>query len=123
MLGVSQPQECPTDRALVALSDHQQPRTRERSGLADADPRHPDASPLFADDLSGLPPALVLTAEFDPLRDEGEAYAERLRTAGVPVTTSGYDGMIHGFYGLDSIFDAAKKATAETVVELRDALV
>jgi acetyl esterase len=90
--------------------------------LADADPRHPDASPLFADDLSGLPPAFVLTAEFDPLRDEGEAYAERLRTAGVPVTTSRYDGMIHGFYGLDSIFDAAKKATAETVVALRDAL-
>jgi acetyl esterase len=90
--------------------------------LADTDPRDPDASPLFADDLSGLPPAFVLTAEFDPLRDEGEAYAERLRAAGVPVTTSRYDGMIHGFYGLDSIFDAAKKATAETVVALRDAL-
>ena len=64
----------------------------------------------------------MLTAEFDPLRDEGEAYAERLREAGVPVTTSRYDGMIHGFYGLDSIFDAAKKATAETVAALRDAL-
>ena len=91
--------------------------------LGDADPRHPDASPLFADDLSGLPPALVLTGEFDPLRDEGEAYAERLREAGVPVTTSRYDGMIHGFYGLDTIFDAAKKATDETVRALRDALV
>jgi acetyl esterase len=90
--------------------------------LADADPRHPDASPLFGDDLSGLPPALVLTGEFDPLRDEGEAYADRLRQAGVPVTTSRYDGMIHGFYGLDTIFDAAKKATAETVTALRDAL-
>ncbi len=90
--------------------------------LADADRRQPDASPLFADDVSGLPPAFVLTAEFDPLRDEGEAYAERLRAAGVAVTTSRYDGMIHGFYGLDSIFDAAKKATAETVVALRDAL-
>jgi acetyl esterase len=77
---------------------------------------------LFGDDLSGLPPALVLTGEFDPLRDEGEAYADRLRQAGVPVTTSRYDGMIHGFYGLDTIFDAAKKATAETVTALRDAL-
>ena len=90
--------------------------------LADGDPRHPDVSPLFADDLSALPPAFVLTAEFDPLRDEGEAYAERLRQAGVPVTASRYDGMIHGFYGLDSIFDSATKATAETVLALRDAL-
>jgi acetyl esterase len=90
--------------------------------MADSDLRHPDASPLFVDDLSGLPPAFVLTAEFDPLRDEGEAYAERLREAGVPVTTSRYDGMIHGFYGLDSVFDSAKKATAETVSALRDAL-
>jgi acetyl esterase len=90
--------------------------------MADADPEHPDASPLFVEDLSGLPPAFVLTAEFDPLRDEGEAYADRLRAAGVPVTTSRYDGMIHGFYGLDSIFDSATKATAETVRALRDAL-
>jgi acetyl esterase len=90
--------------------------------MGDADPRQPDASPLFVDDLSGLPPALVVTAEFDPLRDEGEAYADRMRQAGVAVTTSRYDGMIHGFYGLDSIFDSAKKATSETVTALRDAL-
>jgi acetyl esterase len=90
--------------------------------MADADLKHPDASPLFVEDLSGLPPAFVLTAEFDPLRDEGEAYADRLRAAGVSVTSSRYDGMIHGFYGLDSIFDSATKATAETVMALRDAL-
>jgi len=86
------------------------------------DLKHPDASPLFVEDLSGLPPALVVTAEFDPLRDEGEAYADRLRAAGVKVTTSRYDGMIHGFYGLDGIFDSSKRATAETVTALRDAL-
>ena len=90
--------------------------------FADADRLQPDASPLLVEDLSGLPPAFVLTAEFDPLRDEGEAYGERLRAAGVSVTTSRYDGMIHGFYGLDSVFDSAKKATAETVSALRDAL-
>jgi acetyl esterase len=91
--------------------------------LDGADPKDPDASPLFADDLSGLPPALVVTAEFDPLRDEGEAYAERLRQAGGAATTSRYDGMIHAFYGLDALFDSAKKATAETTAALRDALV
>jgi acetyl esterase len=84
--------------------------------------RLPDASPLVADYLTGLPPALVLTAECDPLRDEGEAYARRLREAGVAVTTSRYAGMIHGFYGFDRIFDASKRATAETVSALRDAL-
>ena len=88
----------------------------------DADLKHPDLSPLFVEDLSGLPPAFVLTAEFDPLRDEGEAYANRLRAAGVKVTAARYDGMIHGFYGLDSIFDSSKKATTETVLALRDAL-
>ena len=90
--------------------------------MGDADLRQPDASPLFVDDLSGLPPAFVLTAEFDPLRDEGEAYADRLREAGVQVAASRYDGMIHGFYGLDSMFDSATKATSETVTALRDAL-
>jgi acetyl esterase len=90
--------------------------------LADADPRHPDASPIFAEDLSNLPPALVLTAEFDPLRDEGETYAQRLREAGVVATTSRYDGMIHAFYGLDGILDSAKSATAGTTAALRDAL-
>ena len=90
--------------------------------LAGADPEQPDVSPLFVEDCSGLPPGLVVTAEFDPLRDEGEAYAERLRLAGVDVATSRYDGMIHMFYGFDTMFDAARRATTETVSALRVAL-
>ena len=83
------------------------------------DPRHPELSPLFADDLGGLPPAVVLTAEFDPLRDEGEAYAASLQAAGVETTLKRYPGMIHGFYGLDGVFDAAREAAADVIAVLR----
>jgi acetyl esterase len=83
--------------------------------------RQPYASPLRAEDLSGLPPALIITAEFDPLRDEGEAYGERLRQAGVPVVVSRYDGMIHGFFGMSLIVDKAKLAVGEVTGALKSA--
>jgi acetyl esterase len=80
---------------------------------------HPYASPAHAKDFSGLPPAYVLTAEFDPLRDEGEAYAAALKAAGVPVTLMRYDGQIHGFMSNHNEFDRAKLAMIESATQLR----
>jgi acetyl esterase len=76
----------------------------------DCDGTDPQASPIKARDLSSLPPAVVITAEYDPLRDEGEAYADALRGAGVPVTMRRYDGMIHGFASMPMLFPEADEA-------------
>jgi acetyl esterase len=82
--------------------------------LADpSDGANPHASPLRAVDLSGLPPALVVTAEYDPLRDEGEYYADRLRQAGVPTAAKRWDGMNHGFFFWPGVVDRAGAAMDE----------
>jgi len=91
--------------------------------LADPmDAENPYASPLRAKDLAGLPPGLCITAEYDPLRDEGEAYAERLRESGVDVAATRYDGMFHGFFGMGALLDQAKTAVAQAAEGLRKAL-
>ena len=79
-------------------------------------------SPARAADLSGLPPAFVLTAEFDPLRDQGEAYARRLEAAGVPVEARRYDGVFHGFFGMRDLMDPAQQAFDDVTKALRKAL-
>ena len=88
----------------------------------EADRANPLASPLLATDLSGLPPAFIITAECDPLRDEGEAYGELLRKQGVPVHVERYAGMPHGFFSMAAGLDAARRAFRDAVRRLREQL-
>ncbi|MGZ4385057.1 MAG: alpha/beta hydrolase [Gaiellaceae bacterium] len=82
----------------------------------------PDAAPLLARELAGLPPALVLTAEHDVLRDEGEAYARRLQEAGVPTLLRREPGMVHGFFDYLGVLPYARTALAELAAVLSDVL-
>ena len=95
------------------FADHYLPRPIDR--------RQAWASPLHAN-LAGLPPAFVLTAECDPLRDQGELFAQRLQQAGVSTVVTRYDGMFHPFFSLGGIIDGAKTAMADAAAALRTAL-
>jgi acetyl esterase len=86
---------------------------------AGSDPR---ASPLRAGDLSGLPPAVIATAEFDPLLDDGDAYAEALAAGGVPVVHRRFDGLVHGFFGLGPLSESAETAIRRLCADLREVL-
>ena len=90
--------------------------------LGGRDPRDPYASPLFATDHSGLPPALVQVAELDPIRDDGLRYAAALRAAGVPVRTTTYVGMPHGYLSFPRLCRSAPQALARLCTELTGAL-
>lgn len=83
--------------------------------------RDPRASPLLAESHAGLPPAVVTTAGFDPLRDEGEAYVERLRAAGVPVTHLDEATLVHGYATMDGVLPAADRAVARILAAIRAA--
>lgn len=90
-----------------------------RHYLSDTDPADPRVSPLLAEDLSGLPPAYVAVAGFDPLRDEGEAYARRMVEAGVPVALRRHDGLIHAFVNTTGVGRTGREALLEACGALR----
>jgi acetyl esterase len=85
------------------------------------DPADPRLAPARLADKAGLAPATVITAECDPLCDEGEAYASQLAAAGVPVEVRRYDGAIHGFFGLPGFFDQAIEAREYAAARLKEA--
>ena len=86
---------------------------------SDADRQSPLCCPLLAQDLSGLPPAFVLTAEHDPTRDDTEAYAHRLAAAGVRTTLKRYPGVYHGFFSMSAFVERAREAIADAGAALR----
>ncbi len=99
---------------MVWLWDHYVPDEAERE--------QPYVSPIRASDLNGLPPAYVVVAQHDPLRDEGLAYAAALESAGVPVTVARYDDQIHAFFWLVNVMETADRAVAEAGAAIRDAM-
>jgi acetyl esterase len=103
-----------TDADMVWFSDHYCPDVERRTD--------PKASPLLADDLSGFPATYLVTAGFDPLRDEGEAFGERLREAGVRVAVRRQEDLIHGFANMWGLGGRFQEALAEAAGALRTGL-
>jgi len=103
-----------TRRDMAWFWDRYLPDVRLRS--------HPDASPLRAPTLAGMPPTLILVAGYDPLRDECLAYAQALRKAGVPVTVRTHDTVGHGFFRMLGIIPQSELAVREIATEVRRAL-
>lgn len=89
----------------------------------ESDGSNPYASSLRAENLRGLPPATVITAEIDPLRSEGQAYAQRLREAGSAVRATNYSGVTHEFFGAGAVVSKAKQAVSEAATGLRSGFV
>jgi acetyl esterase/lipase len=90
----------------------------EKYLVSPADSANPMFSILRTPDLSGLPRATVITADIDPLRSEGEAYAQRLQHAGVAVDYRNYEGVTHGFFGMGAVVDVAQQAVAQVAAGL-----
>jgi acetyl esterase len=103
-----------TTRAMEWFWGHYVPDVAQRA--------EPYAAPLRAPELAGLPPAFVITAEYDPLRDEGEAYARRLQHSGVPTVLKRYDGAIHGFFAMGLLAQVGRDAVDDAVAAVREAL-
>jgi acetyl esterase len=95
---------------------------RSGDGTTEEDPTDPLISPLCAPDLTGLAPAYVAVAGFDPLRDEGEAYAARLEAAGVPVTLRRHRGLVHPFVNSVALWAGARRAMLDATTHLRTTL-
>jgi acetyl esterase len=110
------------DNAVGYMLDPQAVEWFTTQYVGDADPEDWRLAPIRAARHDGVAPAFVITAEYDPLRDEGEAYAAKLAAAGVAATAVRYDGMIHGFFGMGPVITAAKPAVDDAGAALHAAL-